>query len=57
MEIQDLLNKKIKATKPNGTFVIGVLLSLTSTHAEIKDHNTGERLLLPLAMCEFKEAW
>ena len=57
MELTELINKKVKATKPNGSFAIGVLLSINATHAEIRDGNTGEILLLPIAVCEFKEAW
>jgi hypothetical protein len=55
VELQSLIGKEIKATKPNGNFVIGVLKSINTTHAEIYDTRMGIPILVPLATSEFVE--
>ena len=55
MELHNLIGKEIKATKPNGNFVIGILKSVNTTHAEIYDTRMGLPILVPLAMTEFVE--
>ena len=57
VELQELVGKKIKVTRANGTFVIGKLLRYNATHLFVHDEDLDLEVAEPLALIWYREAW
>ena len=56
MDFSKFLKKKVKLTRPNGTFVIGLLKEVTDTHFRVFS-DLNEEHFEPIATTSIREAW
>jgi small nuclear ribonucleoprotein (snRNP)-like protein len=57
VELDSLVGKKVKVTRSNGTFTIGILRSFNSTHLFVFDEELNRETAEPIALVSYREAW
>lgn len=55
MDLSVLIGKKVKVTKPNGSFFFGVVKGISETHVAVLDERLQVLIYAPIE-CEFAEA-